>query len=107
MSFGGQQCSDGAAALNQGVGRQSRAMDDQADAIWCNPGLLQDLVNSVQHGLAGMGVCCQQLGRDTAAGGQFQHHVGKGAADVDREAGAGRRIHDSVSVLLVHRNNVV
>jgi hypothetical protein len=82
----GQQGGAGAAALDQRVGRQRGAVDDQADSGGLQAGLAQHRADAVEHGLSGVVVGGQQLGGGARAARQFQDHVGEGAADVDCQA---------------------
>jgi hypothetical protein len=85
-AVGRDQRRAGALALDQRVGGERRAVDDQAEAGRVEPGPAQDLARAVQHRPLRRVARGQHLGGEGAAG-QRQHEIGEGAADVDREAG--------------------
>ena len=76
-----------ALALDQRVGRQGGAVDDEGDVARSGPGLAQHLADARHEAFGGGGCCRQHLaaGLDAAA---FENHVGEGAADIDSKSGA-------------------
>ena len=87
VAFGDDQGGFGALPLDDGVGGQGGAVDDEADGRGGDGRHLQDLADGVEDPVLGGGVGGEHLGGDKAAAG-LEGHVGEGAADVDGEAGA-------------------
>ncbi len=72
-------------ALNDGVGGQRRAVDDQAEITGLQFGELEDLLDAGQHALFGRARRGQHL-HAFALAVPFQRKIGEGAADIDGEA---------------------
>ena len=85
-TLGGDEGGAGALALDDGVGRQGGAVDDQSDVGGCDAGGLGDGAKTVQHALFGCGLGGQHLGGGACAA-LLEGEVGEGAADIDGKAG--------------------
>ena len=81
----GQQGSAGALALDQRIGGQGGAVDEEADLRWADPRLRQQLQDAVHHCHFGLARRGQHFAAETP-GGRFQHHIGEGAANVGGQA---------------------
>ncbi|MCY1526298.1 hypothetical protein D9M68_613070 [compost metagenome] len=80
-----QQGGAGALALDERVGGKRGAQDQQADPRPVRAGLVEQLLDALQHGGLGRVWRGEQLG-GPAALSAFQHDVGEGAADIDSDA---------------------
>ena len=90
--LGRQHAGHGAAALDDGIGHQRRAVDHGVDFRYRDVVLFQQRDDAVEHGGGGVGRRRQLLvDRHGVAGVLEQREVGEGAADVDPDAvGHGR-----------------
>jgi hypothetical protein len=87
-AFGRQQRRFRALALDHGVGRQRRAMDDEAHLLRCNAGVGGDRMHGDQHAVFGRtrgGECL----RRKAPFADFERDIGERAADVEAEPDCG------------------
>ena len=96
--FGDEKRGLRAGALDEGVGREGRAVDKEADAAGLDPRRADRVADRRDHALLGGARRGQHLGGDHAGAGaraELQGHVGEGAAHVHGEAAAsGRLTHD-------------
>ena len=76
---------DGTLPFDDGIGRQRRAVDDQADLGRFHAGQVEGALHAVQHAVLRRRLGRQHLDRKACLGG-FQHHIGEGAADIDGKA---------------------
>ncbi len=76
--------------LDDGVGGQRGAVNDEAYGPGWDGRRLEDLVDAPQHTLLGGRLGREHLGRDQAVF-DLERHIGEGAADVDGETGAACR----------------
>ncbi len=91
-ALGGEQRGPGALALDDGVGRERRAVHDQVHVRRRDAGLGRDRAQGRDHGFLGCARRGERLRREAAVA-HFQRHVRERAADVEAEADAGGGCH--------------
>ena len=84
-TLGGDEGGDGALALDDGVGRQGRAVEEEVDLAGRDADLAQQLERAGDHRLLRRLGRGQQLARPALVAG-LDDDVGEGAADIDGEA---------------------
>ena len=84
-TLGGDQCTERALALDNGVGRKCRAEYQQRHGAGFDTRARQDVTNAGDHALIRRTLGRQNLGRHLTVTG-LQHDVGEGAANIHRQA---------------------
>ena len=80
----GDQRGAGATALDDGIGAERGAVDDQADAVGRDAGLAENQRDGAHDSFLGRVSGGEHLAREKAARG-LQHDIRKGPSDIDRQ----------------------
>ena len=81
---GGDECRTRSPAFDDGIGRERRSVNDEIDLLGPDAGLAEHLADAIDHPHLGGGAGRQNLPRGDAPR-RFQHDIGEGSADIDRQ----------------------
>ena len=84
-TLGRDQRRAGALALDQRIGGEGRAMDEEVDVAGFQSGAIEQQDEPVEHAALGRFRRRQDLGGDAGAVDRLDRQVGEGPADIDRE----------------------
>ena len=99
-AVGRDQRSPGAPPLDDGVGRERRAVNEDVDVADMGVSIGQNETHAIQHRLFGPLRRRQQLAR-LAHVAHVQHDIGERATDIDGKPHFGSLKHSKISVLIV------